>query len=89
LGGEALGLAKIICRNTGKYQGQEVRVGGLESRVGEGIRGLLQTLLATLVYISVRQMKGSHFFLITLPGVHHLYMVLEAYKSLLALVIPV
>ena len=38
MGGEALGLAKIICPNTGEYQGQEVRVGELESRVGEDIR---------------------------------------------------
>jgi hypothetical protein len=32
-----LGLAKIICPKTGKYQGQEAGVGGLKSRVGEGI----------------------------------------------------
>jgi hypothetical protein len=31
---EALGLAKIIYPNTGDYQGQEVGVGGLESREG-------------------------------------------------------
>ena len=39
MGGEALGLAKIICPNIGEYQGQEAGVDGLESRVGgEGIR---------------------------------------------------
>jgi hypothetical protein len=38
LGGEALGLAKVICPNTVEYQGQEAEVGGLESRCGEGIR---------------------------------------------------
>jgi hypothetical protein len=36
--GEALGLAKIICPNTGEYHGQEVIVHGLECREGEGIR---------------------------------------------------
>jgi hypothetical protein len=38
LGGEALGLAKIICSNTGGCQGQEAGMGGLESRSGEDIR---------------------------------------------------
>jgi len=42
LGGEALGLAKIICPNTGIFQGQEARVDGLESRVGEGYKRLLR-----------------------------------------------
>jgi hypothetical protein len=37
--GEALGLEKIICPSTGECQGQEVEVGGLESRAGEGIGG--------------------------------------------------
>ena len=41
LGGEALGLAKIICPSTGECQGQEAGVGGLGSRVGGGYRGLL------------------------------------------------
>jgi hypothetical protein len=36
MGGEALGLAKIICPSTGEYQGQEVGVGGLGSMVGGG-----------------------------------------------------
>ena len=40
MGEEALGLAKIICPSTGEYQGQEVGVGGLGSRVGGGYRGL-------------------------------------------------
>jgi hypothetical protein len=46
LGGEALGLAKIICPNTGEYQGQEVGVGGglVESRVGEGIRDFWESI---------------------------------------------
>ena len=34
-----LGLAKIICPNTGEYQAQEAGVGGLGSRVGGGYRG--------------------------------------------------
>jgi hypothetical protein len=40
MGGEALGLAKIICPSTGECQGQEAGVGGLGSRAGEGYRGL-------------------------------------------------
>ena len=45
MGGEALGLAKIICPSTGECQGQELGVGGLESREGEGYRGLLERKL--------------------------------------------
>jgi hypothetical protein len=45
LGGEALGLAKIICPNTGECLGQEAGVGGLGSRVGRGYRGLLERKL--------------------------------------------
>ena len=41
MGGEALGLVKIICPSTGECQGQEVGVGGLGSRVGGGNRGAL------------------------------------------------
>ena len=38
MGGEALGIAKIICPSTGECQGQEVGVGGLGSRgMEEGI----------------------------------------------------
>jgi hypothetical protein len=40
MGGEALGLVKIICPSTGECQGQEVGMGGLESRAGGGYRGL-------------------------------------------------
>ena len=35
MGGEALGLAKILCPSIGECPGQEVGVGGLESRAGE------------------------------------------------------
>jgi hypothetical protein len=41
LGGEALGLAKIICPSTGEYHGKEAEVGGLGSRAGGVYRGLL------------------------------------------------
>jgi hypothetical protein len=34
MGGEALGLAKIICPSTGECQGQEVGVGRLGIRAG-------------------------------------------------------
>jgi hypothetical protein len=41
MGGEALGLAKIICPSTGECQGEEAGVGGLGGRVcGGGYRGL-------------------------------------------------
>jgi hypothetical protein len=40
MGGEVLGLAKIICPSTGEFQGEEAGVGGLGSRAGEGNRGL-------------------------------------------------
>ena len=37
MGGEALGLAKIICPSIGEFQGQEAELGGLGSRaVGGG-----------------------------------------------------
>jgi hypothetical protein len=45
LGGEALGLAKMICPSTGECQGQEAGVGGLGSRAGGGYRGISVTLL--------------------------------------------
>jgi hypothetical protein len=45
MGGEALGLAKIICPSTQECQGQEAGVGRLGSRV-EGVgRGLLERKL--------------------------------------------
>jgi hypothetical protein len=39
MGGEALGLAKIISPNTGECQGQEVGVCGLGSGGGGGVYG--------------------------------------------------
>jgi hypothetical protein len=39
MGGEALGLAKIICPSTGECQGQEAGVGGLRSRAGGEVIG--------------------------------------------------
>jgi hypothetical protein len=45
MGGEALGLVKIICPTTGECQVQEAGVGGLGSRVGRGYRGLLERKL--------------------------------------------
>jgi hypothetical protein len=41
LGGEALGLAKIICSSRGECQVQEAGVVGLGSRAGGVYRGLL------------------------------------------------
>jgi hypothetical protein len=40
MGGETLGISKIICPSRGECQDQEVGVGGLGSRVGGGYRGL-------------------------------------------------
>ena len=40
VGGETLGLVKIICSSTGECQGQEAGEGGLRSREGGGHRGL-------------------------------------------------
>jgi hypothetical protein len=39
MGGEVLGLAKIICPSRGECQGQEAGVGGLGSRAKGGYRG--------------------------------------------------
>jgi hypothetical protein len=40
MGGDALGLAKIVCPSTGECQCQEARVGVLGSRAERGYRGL-------------------------------------------------
>jgi hypothetical protein len=42
MGGDTLGLEKVICSSTGERQGQESGVGGLGSRAGGGYRGLLE-----------------------------------------------
>ena len=39
MGGEALGLAKIICPSIGECEDQEAGVGGFGSRTGGGYRG--------------------------------------------------
>jgi hypothetical protein len=44
LGGEALGLVKIICPSSGECQGQEAGVGGLGSRAGEGIGDFVDSI---------------------------------------------
>jgi hypothetical protein len=45
MGGEALGLAKIICLSRGECQGQEAGVGRLGSRAGGRYRGLSERKL--------------------------------------------
>jgi hypothetical protein len=40
MGGEALGIVKIICPSTGEFQGQEAGVGRLEIKAGGAYRGL-------------------------------------------------
>jgi hypothetical protein len=40
MGGDVLGLGKIICPSTGECQGQEAGVGRLGSRAGGEYRGL-------------------------------------------------
>jgi hypothetical protein len=44
MGGEALGLAKIICPSTGECQEQEARMGGLGSRVWRVYRGFWDSI---------------------------------------------
>ena len=44
MGGEALGLAKIMCPSTEECQGQEAEVGGLGSKVGGGYRGVGESI---------------------------------------------
>jgi hypothetical protein len=48
MGGETLGLAKIIFPSTGACQGQEAGVDGLGSRAGVGYRGLSERKLGNL-----------------------------------------
>ena len=46
MGGEALGIVKIICSSTAECQGQEAGVDGLENRAGSGeYRGLSERKL--------------------------------------------
>jgi hypothetical protein len=45
MGGEPLGLVKVICPNTGECQGQEAGVGGFRSRAGGGDWGVLDRKL--------------------------------------------
>ena len=45
MGGEALGLVKIIWTSTGEFQDQEVRVCGLRSREFGGCTGLWDRIL--------------------------------------------
>ena len=45
MGGEALGLVKILCPTIGKFQGQEEGVDRLGSRGGGGDRGFLERKL--------------------------------------------
>jgi hypothetical protein len=45
MGGEALGLAKIICPSNGECQGQEVGVGELRIKMRGGYRALAERKL--------------------------------------------
>ena len=45
MGGEAIGLVKIICPSTGECQGLGLRVGGLGSKAGGRYRGLSERKL--------------------------------------------
>jgi hypothetical protein len=44
MGGEAFGLVKIICPSTRECQSQEAGLGELESRPGEGIGDLQDSI---------------------------------------------
>jgi hypothetical protein len=45
MGGESLGLVKILCLNRGECQGKEAEMVGLCSRVGGRYRGLYERKL--------------------------------------------
>jgi hypothetical protein len=45
MGGEVLGLVKILCPSIGECQGQEAGVGGLRRWGGAGYRGFLERKL--------------------------------------------
>jgi hypothetical protein len=45
MGGEALGIVKIICPSRGECYGQEVGMGGLGSKAWGGHRGLSERKL--------------------------------------------
>jgi hypothetical protein len=45
MGGEALGLVKVICPSIGEFQGQKAGMSGLGSRAGGGYRGLSERKL--------------------------------------------
>ena len=53
MGGEALGLMKIICPSTGECQGLEAGMGGLGSRVGGVYRGLSERKLGKGIVFEV------------------------------------
>jgi hypothetical protein len=53
MGGEALGLVKIICPSTVECQGQEAGVGGLGSRVGGRYRGFLRRKLGNWIALEM------------------------------------
>jgi hypothetical protein len=56
--GEALDLVKIIC--TGECKGQEARVGGLGSRVGQGYRGLSERKVGKGIVFDMYMKKISN-----------------------------
>jgi hypothetical protein len=57
MGGEALGLVKIICPSTGECQGQEAGVGGLGSRAGVGYGGLSEKKLGKGITFEIYMKK--------------------------------
>ena len=53
VGGKVLGLAKILCPSIEECQGQEARVGGLESRGRGGYKGLSERNLGKRIAFEI------------------------------------
>jgi hypothetical protein len=60
MGGEALGLVKIICSSTGGCQDQEAGVGGLGSKAGGGYRGPSERKLGKGITFEMQMKKISN-----------------------------
>ena len=60
MGEEAFGLVKIICPNTGEFQGLEVGVGGLGSKMWGGYRQLSESKLGKGIAFEMKIKKISN-----------------------------
>jgi hypothetical protein len=60
MGGEALGLGKIICPSTGECHGQEAGVGGLENRTGVWGEEIIVLCIEFCVFFGFRILYRLH-----------------------------